>query len=284
MYYRGKELGKLIIQLAPTGIVPTKEENPSVPLTPDEIIGQTIQAYRMGVSSVHLHARDEGGRPTTRKEIYGEIISGIRENCPGIIICASTSGRIPGGKRDEVLDLGPDMASLTPGSVTFRDSVSINPSDEIIHLARKMARNGIKPELEIFEPGFINTARYLQKKGILSPPLFFNFLMGSLGSIPADVRDLVYLVESLPEGSTWAAAGIGRFQMQIAAAAILMGGHVRIGLEDSIYRDYRERILTTNEELVRKVIDMARSLGREVASPQEAREILALDTRESGDS
>lgn len=284
MYYRGKELGKLIIQLAPTGIVPTKEDNPSVPLTPDEIIGQTITAYRLGVSSVHIHARDEAGRPTTRKDIYEEIIAGIRKTCPDIIICASTSGRIPGGRRDEVLDLAPDMASLTPGSVTFRDSISINPSGEIMHLARQMTRQGIKPEIEVFEAGFINTARYLQKKGILAAPLFFNFLMGSLGSIPADVRDLVYLVESLPEGSTWAAAGIGRFQMQVAAAAILMGGHVRIGLEDSIYRDYRERTLTTNEELVKWVVGMAQCLGREIASPREAREILALRPRGGGDS
>lgn len=284
MYYQGKELGKLIIQLAPTGIMPTKQSTPFVPVTPGEIIEQTIQAYRLGVSSVHIHARDEEGRPTTRKDIYEEIIAGVWRSCPDIIICASTSGRIQGGRREEVLELHPDMASLTPGSVTFMNSVSVNTSDEIIRLAGIMAREGIKPELEIFEAGFINTAKYLAKKGVLAPPLLFNFLLGSLGSIPADMRDLVFLVESLPEGSVWAAAGIGRFQMQVAAAAILMGGHVRIGLEDSIYRDYRERTPTTNEELVRKVIGMAQCLGREIASPREAREILALRPRGDGDS
>ena len=276
LYNRDKELGKLIIQLAPTGIVPTKSMNPSVPVTPDEIIRDTCEAYRMGVSSVHVHARDEKGSATNRKDIYEQIISGIRKTCPDIIICASTSGRIPQGNRDTVLECAPDAASLTLGSVTFRNSVSTNSFDEITRLALKMSEKGIKPELEIFEAGFINTARYLERKGILKAPLHFNLIMGSLGSIPGDIRDMVHLVESLPPGSTWAAGGIGRFQTQVTAAAILAGGHVRIGLEDSIYREYRERILTTNLELVGQVIEIARCLGREIASPREAREILSL--------
>lgn len=276
LYNRDKELGKLIIQLAPTGIVPTKSMNPSVPVTPDEIIRDTCEAYRRGISSVHVHARDEKGRATNRKDIYNQIISGIRKTCPDIIICASTSGRIPLGKRDAVLDCAPDVASLTLGSVTFRNSVSTNSFDEITRLALKMSEKGIKPELEIFEAGFVNTARYLERKGILKAPLHFNLIMGSLGSIPGDIRDMVHLVEALPPGSTWAAGGIGRFQTQVTAAAILAGGHVRIGLEDSIYRDYRERIPTTNLELVGQVIEIARCLGREIASPREAREILSL--------
>lgn len=276
LYCQGKELGKLIIQLAPTGIIPTKEIIPSVPVTPDEIVRDTYEAYRMGVSSVHIHARDEAGKATHRRDIYEQIISGIRKTCPEIIICASTSGRISQGNRDDVLDCAPDMASLTPGSVTSRSSVSINSFEEITRLALKMAEKSITPELEIFEAGFINTAKYLEKKGILKAPLHFNLIMGSLGSIPADIRDMVHLVESLPPGSTWAAGGIGRFQTQVTAAAILMGGHVRIGLEDSIYREYREKTLTTNPELIGEVIEIARCLGREIASPREAREILSL--------
>jgi len=276
LYCQGKELGKLIIQLAPTGIIPTKEIAPSVPVTPAEIIKATYEAYRMGVSSVHIHARDEEGKATHRRDIYEQIISGIRKTCPDIIICASTSGRIPQGNRDDVLDCAPDMASLTPGSVTSRSSVSINSFDEITRLALKMNEKGITPELEIFEAGFINSAKYLERKGILKAPLHFNLIMGSLGSIPADIRDMVHLVESLPPGSTWAAAGIGRFQVQVTAAAILAGGHVRIGLEDSIYREYREKTLTTNPELIGEVIEIARCLGREIASPREAREILSL--------
>jgi len=158
----------------------------------------------------------------------------------------------------------------------FRSSVSVNTFEEISCLAKKMREKKIKPELEIFEPGFINTALYLEKKGILKSPLHFNFIMGSLGSISADIRDMTYLVDSLPSGSTWAAAGIGRFQMQVAAGSILMGGHVRVGLEDSLYENYESRAPANNLDMVQKVVDMARALGREIASPLEARSILSL--------
>lgn len=186
---------KLIIQLAPTGIMPTKKTNLSVPISPDEIIEQTYQAYELGVSSVHIHARDHEGKPTGKRAIYQEIISGIREKCPGMIICVSTTGRICSGERDNSLDCYPDMASL---------------------------------------------------------------------------------IDSLPPGSTFASAGIGRFQMQVVATSILMGGHVRIGLEDSLYSDYELRTPANNLDMIRKVIDIARALGREIATPRQARKILSL--------
>jgi 3-keto-5-aminohexanoate cleavage enzyme len=279
MYYKGKMVGKLIIQLAPTGNVPTKDLTPYVPITPEEIAEDTYTASKAGVSSVHIHARDSEGHPTGSKEQYQTIIEKIREKCPDIIICASTSGRFPDGKstREEVLDMCPDMATLTLGSVNFRDSINVNRFEDIIHLATLMKDKGIKPEIEIFEAGFINTAKYLAKIGHLVEPMHFNLCLGSLGGISADIRDLVFLVDSLPGHCTWSATGIGRFQTQIAVAAMLMGGHVRIGIEDSIFWDYRERKPVPNSELVRRIVAIAHETGRDIASPAEARKILNLD-------
>jgi 3-keto-5-aminohexanoate cleavage enzyme len=164
--------------------------------------------------------------------------------------------------------------------MNFPKYPSVNSPETIKTLAMMMRDRNILPELEIFEPGFINTARYLARKGLLKKPLHFNLLLGSLGSIPADIKDLVYLVESLPSGSTWSATGIGRFQTQINVAAILMGGHVRIGIEDSIYYNYPNKQLGTNVELVQRIVSIAKMLGREIATPDEARKILGLRNEE----
>lgn len=278
MYVNGKLADKMIIKLAPTGMIPTKKDTPHVPITPDEIAEDTHEVYKLGVSVVHVHARDEQGKPTYKKEIYREIISKIRKKCPDIIICASTSGRVHPQveHRGEVLDLNPEMASLTVGSLNFPKYASVNSPETIMTLATMMKEKEILPELEIFESGFINTTKYLAKKKVLNPPLHFNLLLGSLGSMPADLRDLAYLVDSLPPGSTWSATGIGRFQTQINVAAILMGGHIRVGIEDSIYYHYPKRELATNEKLVNRIINIAEILGREIANPDEAREILGL--------
>jgi len=278
MYVKGEPAAKLIIKLAPTGMIPTKDDTPHVPVTPEEIARDTYQAYILGASVVHVHARDQQGKPTYRREVFEEIFSRIREKCPDIIICATTSGRVHPQveHRGEVLDLKPDMASLTVGSLNFPKYASVNPPETIRTLATLMNERGILPELEIFESGFINTAKYLARKGYLKEPLHFSLLLGSLGSIPADTRDLVYLVESLPPGSTWSATGIGRFQTQINAGAMLMGGHVRVGIEDSIYYNYPEKQLATNVDLVDRIVRIAKLLGRDIATPGEAREILGL--------
>jgi 3-keto-5-aminohexanoate cleavage enzyme len=278
MFMNGELSQKLIIQLAPTGMVPTKADTPNVPVTPDEIRDDTYRAYKLGASVVHVHARDKHGDPTYKKEAYSEIFSAIREKCPDIIICASTSGRTDQdiSHRAEVLDLHPDLASLTPGSVNFMDGPSINTMRDITTLAGVMNGLGVKPELEIFDSGFINNAKYLVSKGILKAPLHFNLLLGSLGSIQADFRDLVYLTGSLPVGSTWCAAGVGRYQLQANVAAIMMGGHVRVGLEDSIYYSYPERDLATNEQLVKRIVRVAGEFDRDIATPSEARAILGL--------
>jgi 3-keto-5-aminohexanoate cleavage enzyme len=269
----------LIIQLAPTGIIPQKSDNPSVPISPEEIAEDVSRCYKQGVSSVHVHARYWDGRPAYEKEIYEEIFNKIRKKCPKIIICASTSGRIFRNieERSQVLELRPEMATLSVGNVNFINNPSINTMDSVKDLAVRMKKMGIKPELEIFEAGFINTALYLMKKEYLENPVHFNLLLGSLGSIPAGLRDLVYLVDSIPAGNTWSATGIGRFQIRINSAAIIMGGHIRVGLEDALYHHHATREPATNEMLVKRIVRIAHEVGREVATPEDARRILGIN-------
>ena len=276
--YDYERIGKLIVTLAPTGMIPTKNQTPHVPITPNEIANDTYEAYKLGASIVHVHARDQNGQPTYEKEIFEKIFKEIKRKCPDIIICASTSGRVHPHveHRSEVLDLYPEMASLTLGSLNLPQHPSINSMETIKKLANLMKERNILPELEIFEAGFINTAKYLARKNYLRRPLHFSLLLGSLGSFPPGIGDLAYLVQSLPSGSSWSATGIGRFQTQINVSAILMGGHVRVGIEDSIYYNYPEEELATNAKLVGRIVRIAKELGREIATPRETREILGI--------
>jgi 3-oxoadipate:acetyl-CoA acetyltransferase len=276
--YECKPVEKLIITLAPTGMIPTKKQTPHVPITPDEIAEDAYEAYKLGASVVHVHARDEKGRPTHRKAVFEKIFKKIKRKCPDIIICATTSGRVDPQveHRTEVLDLQPEMASLTLGSLNFAQHPSVNSMETIKKIALTMKERGILPELEIFEPGFINTAKYLARKAYFKKPLHFCLLLGSLGSTPANISDLTYLTQLLPSESNWSATGIGRFQAQINVAAILMGGHVRVGIEDSIYHNYPKEELATNAKLVKRIVRIAKELNREIATPKEAREILGL--------
>ena len=280
--YDCEQAGKLIITLAPTGMIPTKKQTPHVPIAPEDVVKDTYEAYKLGVSVVHVHARDENGEPTYKKECFEKIFRKIKSKCPDIIICATTSGRVHPQveHRSEVLDLNPEMASLTTGSLNFPQHPSVNSFETIVKLANEMKRRNILPELEIFEPGFVNTAKYLARKGYLKKPLHFCLLLGSLGSIPGNLSDLTYLVQSLPPESNWSATGIGRFQTQINIAAILMGGHVRVGIEDSIYYNYPNAELATNTKLVKRIVRIAKELNREIATPDEAREILGLKCAE----
>jgi uncharacterized protein (DUF849 family) len=270
---------KLIIKAALTGMIPTKEQTPNVPITPKEIAEDALRVYKQGASVVHVHAREDDGTPTHKEEVFREIFDRILDKAPDIIICATTSGRVTPQveHRSEVLNLSPEMASLTVGSMNFPGYPSVNPPTVIGQLAERMKERSILPELEIFESGFINYALYLRRKGILKDPLHFNLLLGSLGAIPANIRDLAYLVDSIPEGCIWSATGIGRFQTRINVAAILMGGHVRVGIEDSIYYNYPNKELATNEKLVRRIVRIADELNREIAEPDEARRIMGIE-------
>ena len=274
---------KVIINLCPTGMVGVKSDNPNIPITPDEIIADVLACADLGVSIAHIHAREENGKPSWRKEIFAEIIAGIREKNDSIILNTTTSGRDWGEfeKRSDCLDLSgdlkPDMASLTIGSMNFIKSASINEPDMIERLAIKMKEKGIKPELEVFEPGMVNKANYLIQKGIIdSNSPYFNILLGSLGTSPLTPLSLASFISQLPQGAVWSLAGIGNYQLDANLAAISFGGGVRIGLEDNNYLDREKNVFATYVALVERITKFIRDAGLEIATPQEARVILGV--------
>jgi uncharacterized protein (DUF849 family) len=279
-----KPYSKLIINAAITGMVPRRKDSPYVPITVDEIIKDAIKCSLGGASILHLHARDGNERPTYKSEIYAKIIEGIRKQCPDVIICVTTSGRTYNEfeKRAEVLDLDgdvkPDMASLTLGSLNFPKKTSINEPGVIMKLAEKMADKDIKAELEVFDTGMVNTARYLYRKRLIKPPFYFNVILGSIYSTQARMADFSHLVSLLPEDAVWAGGGMGIFQLVVNSAAIVMGGHVRVGLEDNLWYDFGKEELTTNERSIQRIKRIAAELGREIANPEEARKMMGLNT------
>jgi len=272
---------KFILNFTPTGMIPTKDMTPNVPLKPDEIIEQVLEVAELGVNMVHLHARDvETGVPTYKKEIYGEIVSGIRKKNKDLVLGVSTSGRdfFDFEKRSECLDLTgdakPDLGSLTLSSLNFNKQASINSPEMIQKLAKKMLDNGIKPELEAFDLGMINYAKYLIKKGLIKPPYYFNLILGNIACAQANMMSLGLMVRDLPEGSFWAAGGIGHRQITMNAMSLVAGGGVRIGLEDNIFYDQERTRLALNRELVERILVIAKALEREPYSHKEARELL----------
>lgn len=276
---------KLIINACITGMVPMKKDTPHVPISVDEIITDATACYDAGASMIHVHARDDDGNPTHKKEIYADIISGIRANRPDAIICATTSGRVHNTfkYRSEVLELTgdakPDMGSLTMGSLNFPKQASINDPEMISDLATAMKERGIVPEIECFETGMIQTTKILIKRGILVKPFYINMLFGSIFSAPATQFDLAHMVKSLPPSVQWGAAGIGKFQLKMNFASVLMGGHVRVGLEDNIWFNEDAKDLASNQQLIERVANFSRQIGREVATAAEARQIIGLPDR-----
>jgi uncharacterized protein (DUF849 family) len=273
---------KLIINVALTGNLHSKEDNGNVPITPDEIASDAKKCFEAGATVFHLHAREDDGSPSHRKELFEEIISKVRKACPEALLCVSTSGRSfkTFEERSESLDvageLKPDFASLMPGSANFPNTVSSNPPELIKKLIAAMDDKGIRPEVEVLDTGMANYTAYLLRKGFLKRPLYLNLILGSLGTMPGRMVDLCHLAHSLPEGSVWGAGGAGRFQLSVNTASLLMGGHVRTGLEDNLYYDYDKSRPATNEELVKRIVRIANEIGRPVATPADARELLGL--------
>ncbi len=232
---------------------------------------------------IHLHARDmETGQPTYRKEVYGEIISGIKEKQKDLVLCVSTSGRLFNtfNKRADCLDLEgeqkPDFASLTLSSLNFNKEASINSPQMIQKLARKMLDRGIRPELEVFDVGMINYAKYLIQKGLILPPYYFNLILGNIACAQADMLHLGLMIRELPEGSIWSVGGVGNYQLEMNALALVAGGGVRVGLEDNIWYDSARTILATNWDLVARIVSIARTLDREPYTLKETRTLLGL--------
>lgn len=278
-------MDKLIINLAPTGMVPTTADNSSVPVDLGTIAADAAACRTAGASMIHLHARDENQAPTWRSDIYREIVIAVREKCPDVIVVVSTSGRTHGAfeQRSDVLNLDgkakPDMASLTLGSLNFPKQASLNEPSMIRRLADTMRDRGIVPELEVFDFGMLDYAKYLIDRGVLREPFYFNLLLGSLGSLSATPFNLASLVMQLPQAATWAAAGIGRFQLAMNSLAVVTGGHVRIGLEDNLFMDAGKTRPASNCELVKRIASVAQAVERPVATPLEARAIIGLPER-----
>ena len=274
---------KFILNFAPTGMIPTKEMTPYVPIRPEEIINDVLSVVDLGITMVHVHVRNpETGEPSYKKELYAEIIRGIRTKEKDLILCVSTSGRnfSEFEKRSECLNLDgelkPDFGSLTLSSLNFNKQASINSPQMIQDLARMMLERGIKPELEVFDLGMINYAKYLISKGLLKAPYYFNLILGNIACAQADILHLGLMTKELPEGSIWSAGGVGDYQLPMNVIAIVADGGVRIGLEDNIWYDAERTRLATNRDLVKRIVMISEGMGLVPFTPKEARELLKL--------
>jgi 3-keto-5-aminohexanoate cleavage enzyme len=269
---------KLIITAAICGAEVTKQHNPAVPYTVQEIVKEAKSAYDAGASIIHLHVREDDGTPTQSKERFQVCVDAILKECPDVIIQPSTGGAM--GMTDlerlqstEIVPT-PEFATLDCGTLNFGgDDIFINTDNTIFNFAKIMKERGIKPELEVFDKGMIDIAMKVHKKGLLVEPLHFDFVLGV--QMTGTMRDLVIMVGSIPPGSTWTVAGIGKYTFDMAAGGIIMGGHVRVGFEDNVYIE-KGVLAKSNGELVEKVVKIANIFKREIATPNEARKILGI--------
>jgi len=267
---------KLIITIAPTGNVPTKAMTPHVPVQAAEIVADIMACYEQGAAVAHIHARDEQETPTCDSKYFSEIVKLLNEKgCP-IIKQISTGAR--GGKsgeaRAESLVLQPESASLATGSSNFPSSINANDPQLIEYMAKVMLDKNIKPEIEVFDVAMINNAVNLQKAGLLKGPLLFNLVLGVKGSLPATAKNLFFLIDSLPPDAVWSVSIIGPNPVNLSAVAMALGGHVRVGIEDNVY--YTKGVLATNRSLVGRMAAIAKSLGRELATPEDVKRIWGI--------
>lgn len=269
---------KLIITAAICGAEVMQEHNPAVPYTLEDCVREAKSAYQAGASIIHLHVREDDGTPTQDKMRFKLIMEAIQKECPEAIIQPSTGGAV-GMTDDERLqptELCPEMATLDCGTCNFGgDDVFTNTENTIKYFGTRMIENNIKPECEVFDKSMIEMALRLAKKGFIKHPIHFDFVMGVNGGIGGDLRDFIFMRGSIPADATYTVAGIGRYEFPLAAAAIIDGGHVRVGFEDNVFIS-KGVLAKSNGELVEKVVRMAKELGREIATPAEARLILGL--------
>lgn len=251
-------------------MIPTKSMTPHVPVSVSEIVEQVCEAAELGITLVHLHARDEQtGEPTWEPDVYARIMAGIRHYHSELPLCLSLSGRNFNEfeKRAAAIELQPDMGSLTLGSFNFPRQASVNSPDMIVRLAEKMHRFGVHPELETFDLGMIHYGRYLIAKNILHPPFYWNIIAGNVAGLQDNPAELNLAVSLLPEGSLWAYGGIGRQQLSANSLALATGGGVRVGLEDNIYFDSARAELATNVQLLKRIHELCQLQERTLMSP-----------------
>lgn len=267
---------KLIITAALTGAEVTRAQQPALPITPEEIAVAAEECARAGASIVHVHARHPDGSPTQDKDTYHQIIEAIKARCD-VIVQVSTGGAVGMTPQERLapVTLVPEMATLSMGTVNFGGDVFMNHPADMEVFAKALQQYGVKPELEIFDSGMLTTANRWLKKGLLTGPLHFDFVLGIPGGMAGTPEALLYLKSQLTEGSTWTVAGIGAAQLPLGTLAILLGGHVRVGFEDNVY--YRKgELAQSNAQLVARIARISRELDRDVATPEEARTLLAL--------
>jgi len=268
---------KLIITAALTGAEVTREQQPALPISPEEIAIAAAECAQAGASIVHVHARLPDGTPTQDKEIYRQIIAEVKKRCD-VIVQVSTGGAVgmTAQERMAPVTLKPEMATLSMGTVNFGGDVFLNPPAEMEIFAAAMREHGVKPELEIFDSGMLTTVHRWLKKGLLTGPQHFDFVLGIPGGMAGTPEALMYLRSQLPAHSTWTVAGIGPAQLPLGTLAIVLGGHVRVGFEDNVY--YRKgELASSNAQLVARIARISRELDREVATPDEARQMLGLN-------
>ncbi len=267
---------KLIITAALTGAEVTREQQPALPVTPQEIAAAAEECAKAGASIVHLHAREADGTPTQDRETYRRIIAAIRERCD-VIVQVSTGGAVgmTSAERLAPVTLAPEMATLSMGTVNFGDDVFMNHPADMETFLHAMQQHGVKPEFEIFDTGMITTLNRWLKKGLLQGPQHVDFVLGIPGGMAGTPQALLYMVEQLPPAATWTVAGIGSAQLPLGTLAILLGGHVRVGFEDNVY--YRKgELASSNAQLVSRIARISEELNRPVATPAQARAILGL--------
>lgn len=269
----------IIITTAITGSQPRKKDNPAVPVTPEEQIESTHEAFEAGSSLVHIHVRDENEDPSSDPTLFARVQEGVSRHCPGMIIQFSTGGRgREAEKRGAMLHLKPDMASLATGSVNFPGMIYENPGSLIDGLAKSMLDNGVKPEIEVFDAAMLYNAIRLAEKGQVKGPLHVQFVMGIPGAMPARRKLLEFLVDelnTLAPDATWCAMGIGRNQFEVNKWSLEMGGHARTGMEDNV-KIGKDTLAPSNAALVTLITDVAADYGRHPATPAEARQLLGL--------
>lgn len=271
---------KLIITVAVTGSRPTKRMNPAVPYSPKEIIEATVECYKAGAAIVHIHVRDpKTGTPDFKIGLFKEVTDGIRQECD-IIVNLTTSGLFLDGpdiisQRLQPIYLKPDICSFDLGSLNFQDRVFFNPPQWAETAARCMKEEGVKPEIEIFDTGHIDQANHLIQKGLIEDPPYFQLCMGVRWGIQATPENLLFVKNKLPSHTIWSVLGVGVGQLPMITMGMLLGGNVRVGFEDNIY--LRKGVLASNNaQTVRMAVDLAECLGIEIATPNEARQILGI--------
>ncbi|HAL73481.1 MAG TPA: 3-keto-5-aminohexanoate cleavage protein [Clostridiales bacterium] len=270
---------KVILTVAPTGAWPSKQDNPAVPLQPEEIAADVYACWKAGASVAHIHVRDDNNKSSMDYNKFCEAVKLIRATDCDIVLNLTTSGQL--GLEDEarmqhVIDLKPEMASYDAGSMNWlHTSVFENSPRFLEKLGKVMIENGVKPEIEVFDVGMIYNALYYLKKGILQAPLHFNLVLGAAGGISATVENLVFMKSLLPADCTWSAFGIGAGHLPILYATLALGGHLRVGFEDNVM--YAKGVLAeSNSQFVERTKRIVKEFNKEIATPDEAREILGL--------